>query len=190
MPVRKRSASNGGNANRSRSNGRSSGRSSQTDAIALLKQDHANVKKLLKRLESAEQPDTRQELLQTVEKEIKIHTQLEEELFYPAFREATRTKDDEELYFEALEEHHVVDMVMPEIKAIDADDETFSAKAKVLKDLIEHHAEEEETQMFPKAKRLMGMEQLRTLGGQIETRKAEMAEEAPPSSRSKRRRAA
>jgi hemerythrin-like domain-containing protein len=195
MPVqRKRSGGNGnrGNGSRSRSNSRSGGRSTQTDAITLLKQDHATVKKLLKQLESAEDSDSRQELLQKVETEVKVHTQIEEELFYPAFKEAARSEKEEEIYFEALEEHHVVDLVMPEIKDTDADDETFAAKAKVLKDLIEHHAEEEETQMFPKARKLMGMEELRMLGGQLQERKQELSDEQemPRGGRSRRRRAA
>ena len=164
------------------------------DAIALLKQDHVTVKKLLKQLESAEDSGTREELLEKVEIEIKIHTTIEEEIFYPAFREATKTEKEEKMYFEAMEEHHVVDLVMPEIKGTDADDETFPAKVKVLKDLIEHHAEEEEEGvMFPKAQRLLGAEELRTLGQQMQERKQELMDEygvetAPP--RTRRRRAA
>src|SRR5205085_1315083 len=104
----------------------------------------------------------------------KIHTQIEEEIFYPAFKEAARSKSDKELFFEANEEHHVVDLVMPEIKDTDPDAEDFAAKAKVLKDLIEHHAEEEETEMFPKARKLMGRDELRELGERLEQRKAEL----------------
>lgn len=172
MPVqRKRSGPTRGNGNGSRANSRTA----TADAIALLKQDHATVRKLLKQLESAEDPDSREELLQRVEMEVKIHTQIEEEIFYPAFKESARSEKDSEIYFEAIEEHHVVDLVMPEIKGIDTDDETFSAKAKVLKDLIEHHAEEEETEMFPRARRLLGAQELRALGEQLQERKQELA---------------
>jgi hypothetical protein len=87
----------------------------------------------------------REELLEEIEMELKIHTTIEEKIFYPAFREAAEKKDDRKLYYEAVEEHHVVDTVLPELKATEVGSEVFAAKAKVLKDLVEHHAEEEET---------------------------------------------
>ena len=82
--------------------------------------------------------------------------------------------DTRELYFEALEEHHVVDLVLPEIKATEPDADEFKAKAKVLKDLVEHHAEEEETEMFPRAKKLMDRTQLVELGQQLADAKASL----------------
>jgi hemerythrin-like domain-containing protein len=150
--------------------------SSGKDAIALLKEDHKNVKELLKRLEETSDRSTsqREKLLTQVENEVKVHTTIEEEIFYPAFKEAIRSKSDAHLYFEALEEHHVVDLVMSEIKGTDTDSEEFAAKAKVLKDLIEHHAEEEETEMFPKARKAMGAARLRELGQEIEERKRQL----------------
>ena len=187
MPVRKRSGSSQSKSSSRRNNGRSN---SATDAIAFLKQDHATVKKLLKRLESAEDGNKRQELLSQVEMEVKIHTQIEEDVFYPAYRESARSEKDEELYFEALEEHHVVDLVLPEIKDVDSEDERFAAKAKVLKDIIEHHIEEEEKQMFPKARRLIGMSMLRELGQQLEERKQELASDYGVETRRGRRRRA
>jgi hemerythrin-like domain-containing protein len=157
--------------------GRTAARRSGKDAIALLKEDHKNVKKLLKRLaESTDGDSQREELLAKVENEVKVHTTIEEEIFYPAFKAAARqnSKSHEHLYYEALEEHHVVDLVMPEIKDTDSASEEFAAKAKVLKDIIEHHAEEEETEMFPKARRAMGAAQLRELGRQMEDRKRQV----------------
>ena len=105
---------------------------------------------------------------------ITIHSQIEEEIFDPAFSEAARKKDDGKLYFEALEEHHVVDMVLPEIKGADVESEQFAAKAKVLKDLVEHHAEEEETEMFPRARKLMTRDELLRLGAEMAQLKASM----------------
>jgi len=152
---------------------------SNTDAIALLKKDHEKVRGLLKKLEkAADRGDGRaQELLAQVDREVKIHSQVEEEIFYPAFKEAARTKEESKLYFEAQEEHHVVDMVMPEVHDSERGKEDFAAKTKVLKDLIEHHAEEEEKQMFPKAKKLMDRDELRTLGRRIQERKRELQSE-------------
>ncbi len=139
------------------------------DAIALLTEDHQRVRELLGEMEETTERavSKREELLATIEQELEIHTKIEEDLFYPAFRDAAKKKDDKDLYYEALEEHHVVAMVMPEIKKTKADSEEFGAKAKVLKDLVEHHAGEEEKEMFPRAKKLMDREQLLDLGQQL-----------------------
>jgi hemerythrin-like domain-containing protein len=143
------------------------------DAIALLKQDHKTMRELLSKLEEAEGRD-RQSTLKTIEHELKVHTKIEEDIFYPAFREAAEKEEDTDLYFEALEEHHVVDLVLPEIKETEPDAEEFKAKAKVLKDLVEHHAEEEETEMFPRAKKLMDRAQLMDLGQRLADAKASL----------------
>jgi|SwirhisoilCB2_FD_contig_101_1281257_length_1361_multi_5_in_0_out_0_2 hemerythrin-like domain-containing protein len=148
--------------------------SSGMDALSLLKQDHQKVRGLLKRLES--RPD--EDLFEQIENELKVHTQIEEEIFYPAYRDSVEGKQQQEkLYYEALEEHHVVDMVLPEIKAESEDSPEFAAKAKVLKDLVEHHIEEEEKDMFPKARRAMGTTELRDIGMRLKERKQELMEE-------------
>ncbi len=143
------------------------------DAIALLKQDHETVRGLLGQLENASGA-RREKLLTQVEKELKVHTTIEEEIFYPAYRDAARKKEDKKLYFEALEEHHVVDMVMPETREGDSVEE-LKAKAKVLKDLVEHHAEEEEKEMFPRARKALEREELRELGERMQQRKEELS---------------
>jgi hemerythrin-like domain-containing protein len=139
------------------------------DAIALLKADHDKVRELLGELEETTERATgkREKLLATIEQELKLHTKIEEEIFYPAFRDAAKKKDDKDLYYEAIEEHHVVDLVLPEIKKTAVDSDEFSAKAKVLKDLVEHHAEEEESEMFPRARKLMDHDELRRLGDEL-----------------------
>ena len=143
------------------------------DAITLLKEDHKKVKGLLSQLEKTTERGAarRTKLLGQIEMEIKVHTTIEEEIFYPAYRDAVKKKDDRELYQEALEEHHVVDLVLPELKDTDPGGEIFGAKAKVLKELIEHHAEEEEKEMFPQARRALGAAELRDLGSRMESRK-------------------
>ena len=152
-----------------------SGRS--RDAIALLKEDHTKVRALLGRLEETSEraAGQREKLLATIERELKIHTKIEEDIFYPAFREAAEKKNDKELYFEAVEEHHVVDMVLPEIKATAVASDEFGAKAKVLKDLVEHHAEEEEKEMFPRARKLMNRDELLRLGHALASAKEALA---------------
>ena len=143
------------------------------DAIALLKQDHEKVRGLLGQFENATGA-RRQKLLTQIEKELKVHTTIEEEIFYPAYREAARKKEDKKLFFEAVQEHHVVDMVMPEMND-GASPEELKAKAKVLKDLVEHHAEEEEKEMFPRARKAMDKEELRSLGEMMQRRKEDLA---------------
>ncbi|HKR67182.1 MAG TPA: hemerythrin domain-containing protein [Thermoanaerobaculia bacterium] len=142
------------------------------DAVALLKQDHEKVRGLLSQFENATGA-RREKLRGQIEQELKIHTTIEEEIFYPAYREASRKKDDKKLFFEAVEEHHVVDLVLPEMND-GADTEELKAKAKVLKDLVEHHADEEEKEMFPRARKLMSREELRALGEQLMMRKQEL----------------
>jgi hemerythrin superfamily protein len=143
-----------------------------TDAIALLKQDHEKVMGLLESLERAT-GDRRTKLLGQIEQELQVHTTIEEEIFYPAYREAARKKDDQTMYYEAVEEHNVVKMFLPEA-AGGANNEELKAKAKVLKELVEHHAEEEEKEMFPRAKQTMEREELRELGERMEARKREL----------------
>ena len=140
----------------------------KTDAVALLKQDHETVRGLLERATKSS-GERRSQVLAKIEKEVKIHTQIEEEIFYPAYRDAVSKKDDRRLYFEAVEEHRVVDLVMPDVE--NGTDDEVAAHVKVLKELIEHHADEEESSMFPKAKKLFDRDELRELGERLQARK-------------------
>jgi hemerythrin-like domain-containing protein len=146
-----------------------SAREGGKDAIALLKEDHDRVRELLGELEETTEraESKRMKLLGTIEEELTVHTKIEEDIFYPALFDAAKNSDDKEMYYEAIEEHHVVDLVLPEVKSADAGTPEFAAKAKVLKDLVEHHAEEEETQMFPRVKKLMDRERLMELGEEL-----------------------
>ena len=163
-------------ATRKRTTARKKAAAPQKDAIALLKQDHEKVRGLLSQLEKAAERggDRAMKLVAQVESELKVHTTVEEEIFYPAFRDAARSKDDKKLYYEANQEHHVVDLVMPEMEQRGSNEE-FAAKAKVLKELVEHHADEEEKEMFPKARKLMDKDELRELGERMAERKKELA---------------
>ena len=139
------------------------------DAIKLLKTDHDKVRELLGQFEKATGA-RREKLRAQIERELEVHTQIEEEIFYPAYMEAAKKKDDRTMYFEALQEHHVVKMVLPEMND-GATNEELQAKAKVLKELVEHHADEEEKEMFPAAKKILDKETLRALGEQMQLRK-------------------
>lgn len=146
------------------------------NAIELLKADHEKVKSILTQLsESTDRAvKTRSDLLKKLEMEISIHTQLEEEILYPAFK-AAGGKDEAEMYFEAKEEHRTVDsLVLPDLKETDPTSPEFAGRVKVVKELLEHHIEEEETDMFPKAKKLLGQAKLEELGEEMATMKASL----------------
>jgi hemerythrin superfamily protein len=143
-------------------------------ALTLLKQDHAKVKKLLSELQKASSASRREELLEQIDEEVTVHATVEEEIFYPAFRDAAKRKKDGEMFHEALAEHNVVKIVLPDLRQTPYDSEEFAGKAKVLKELIEHHAEEEEDEMFPRAQVLLDARTLRELGARIEERKSSL----------------
>lgn len=143
------------------------------NAVDLLKKDHKAVRQLLGELAETKlrAAEKRARLFAKIDTELKAHTQIEEEIFYPAYREAAKTHADAKLYFEAEEEHGLVDIVLGDLEAGDPASEEYSAKCKVLKDLVEHHAKEEERQMFPRAKRLLGKRRLEELGAQMQAHK-------------------
>ena len=139
------------------------------NAIDLLIEDHEKVKDILTRMtESTERAvKTRTELLQKRELELTIHTQLEEQILYPAYKEAGG-KEELEMYHEAKEEHRTVDsLVLPDLKATDPGSVEFAGRAKVCKELLEHHIEEEESEMFPKARELFDKARLEEMGQQM-----------------------
>ncbi|HLV16600.1 MAG TPA: hemerythrin domain-containing protein [Pseudomonas sp.] len=145
------------------------------NAIELLKQDHETVRKLLEQLSGTTERavKTRQDLLQKIAQELTIHTQLEEQIFYPAFKKAGG-KDAAIMDAEAREEHRAVDsLVMPDLLKTDPSSIAFTGRVKVLKELLEHHIEEEETDLFPEAEELLG-ERLEELGQQMESMKRSM----------------
>ena len=150
------------------------------NAIDLLKKDHDKVRKLLKQLtDSSNRAEVkRSQLLSEIQNELEIHTLLEEEIFYPEFRKAD-PKAHAELYYESLEEHRIVEeMVLPDVEGSDTGSEEFAGRAKVLREPIEHHAEDEEEEMFPKAREVFSDEQLEELGERMAARKKELMQEA------------
>jgi hemerythrin-like domain-containing protein len=147
------------------------------DAIALLKNDHVEMRDLLGQLTetTTRAVKKRTDLLEEIAAKLKAHTTIEEEIFYPAFKRAGEKSDDAKMYFEALEEHRAAgDLVLPDLLKTQASSEQFSGRAKVLKELVEHHADEEEAEMFPRAKKLLSKDELAELGEQLEARKQEL----------------
>ena len=141
------------------------------DAITLLKTDHDKVKQLLGELESTTERGvkTRTELFATIKGELTVHEIIEEEIFYPELKAHPKAKD---IVLEGFEEHHVVDLLMSELEALPVEDETWGAKALVMKENIEHHIEEEEGEMFKTARSVFDRAELDDLGRRMEERKA------------------
>jgi hemerythrin superfamily protein len=145
-------------------------------ATDLLKQQHKEVMDLFEEVEDAEDPERRRQLMEQIVGEIKVHSKIEEEFFYPAVR-GLGTQKAEEMVLEALEEHHVVDLVIADLPKVDPEDERFVAKMTVFHELVEHHAKEEEEEMFKSARRL-GKEELEALGERMEARAEELKSKA------------
>src|SRR3979409_2746289 len=108
---------------------------------------------------------TREEKWNKLLKELTIHENIEEEIFYPALHEHPRLKD---IVLEALEEHHLVDDIVEQLKDTPFDDEHWSAKFKVTKENVEHHIEEEESPMFSKVRQEFSRDELDELGSRGE----------------------
>lgn len=147
------------------------------DAISLLKRQHKDVKGLFKKVEKASRASERRQLMDQIVTALEAHAAIEEEMFYPAVRELG-TKKGEEMVDEAFEEHHVVKLVLAELPKVDPDDDRFDAKMTVLSELVEHHVEEEETEMFKLAKKI-GEDELDALGERMMARFEQLRARGP-----------
>jgi hemerythrin-like domain-containing protein len=135
------------------------------DGFELLKQDHDNVKRLCDELDEANTVERRRQLFAEIEGEIKLHEACEEKVLYPTLRDHPKLKD---IVLEGYQEHHVVDVIVGELRNLSPGDETWPAKAKVMHENLEHHIEEEEGEMFPQARKEMSKAQIEELGRQMQ----------------------
>jgi hemerythrin superfamily protein len=139
------------------------------DAIALLRADHAKVQDLFDEFEKSRKDSVKEKLAQQICMELTIHTAIEEEIFYPAVREAIK---DGDMLDEAEVEHASAKELIAQIEGGAASDDKWSAKVTVLGEYIRHHVKEEQNEMFPKAKK--SRLDLKALGEQLATRKQEL----------------
>jgi hemerythrin superfamily protein len=138
------------------------------DAIALLKEDHRKVEQLFREIEKAP-VSQRERLFTEIANELTIHTELEEQLLYPAARDAQPTH---ELALESFEEHKQVKHVLADLSETDKTTENWLAGVTVLKEDVLHHVEEEETELFPKLKKeVFSDAQLAELGTRMQEMK-------------------
>lgn len=145
------------------------------DAITLLMEDHKKVQKLFKdfeKIKENEGDDGKQSLVKKICNELTIHTQVEEEIFYPAAREVI---DEQDLLDEAEVEHASAKELIAQLESMEADDELYDATVTVLGEYVNHHIKEEQDEMFPKLKK--AKLDVQTLGDEIMQRKQELQAE-------------
>jgi hemerythrin superfamily protein len=145
------------------------------DAVELIKSDHRKVEQLFREFEEAGDRayKTKQELVGQIVEELEVHATLEEEIYYPAV-EAKARKDGKELIAEAVEEHHVVKILLGELGSMSSEDEAFHAKVTVLMENVRHHVEEEEGELLPQSEKILGTDELTRLGEQMAVRKQQL----------------
>jgi hemerythrin superfamily protein len=159
------------------------------DAIALLKQDHRMVEALFDEFEDAEEQEQAQ-LATRICNMLTVHAQIEEEILYPAAKEAFEDEEEEDMVHEANVEHASAKDLIAKIEAMTPDDEEFKATVKVLGEYIKHHVKEEEGEMFPALKK--SELDLKAMGEQLAQRKLAlmeemgMEEEEPPAPKRKK----
>jgi hemerythrin superfamily protein len=175
MAAKKRSKARAGarKSTKGTTNGRSAARrtSRSPDAIGLLKEDHRTVEDLFARFEKARGESQKEKLASQICAELKIHAQIEEEIFYPAVREAI---DDSDLMNEAEIEHASAKALIAQIENASPSDEKFDSLVTVLSEYIKHHVKEEEGEMFKKVR--ASELDLADLAMQLQERKSDLQE--------------
>jgi hemerythrin superfamily protein len=142
-------------------------------AIDLLKSQHRQVEKLFKQIEKATRSDEKLRLFEEIADKLAIHAAIEEHHFYPG----VKAKSTEDILLESVEEHLTIKRTLADLLKLDADDESFDAKVKVLKEEVEHHVEEEESDLFPKVKKLLKAEDLDALEQQMVEEQTELEDQ-------------
>lgn len=140
------------------------------DAFTLLKTDHKTVAGLMDKIEKTTERavKTRDELFAQLKSELDIHAEIEEKILYPVLEKADETHD---ISLEAYEEHRIVKQLLSELDSEPKDAEEWTAKFTVLKENVEHHVEEEEGEMFKKARKVLSEEEIEELGARLEEAK-------------------
>lgn len=150
------------------------------NAFTLLKADHKKVAGILEKLDATTERGikTREELFGQLKSELDLHAHIEETILYPALEEADETR---EITLEAYEEHRLVKQLLGELESMDKSEEQWTARFTVLKENIEHHVEEEEGEMFKKARKVLSEAEAEDLGARLEAAKNEPMKSAAAS---------
>lgn len=145
------------------------------DAFELLKNDHAKVSSLFDRIEPATDATTRQQLFAQLKQELDLHAHIEETVLYPALKAIAETRDITE---EGYEEHQEVKDLLAELEETPADSEEWSDMIMELRENVEHHVEEEEGEMFTKAREVLTEQQIKEIGTRMATEKQQQQKAA------------
>lgn len=145
-------------------------------AIELLESQHREVEEMFSQIEKAKDPKRKTALFEELADKLAVHAAIEEHHFYPAIK----AKQTEDILLEAVEEHLAVKRILADLLELEASDDTFDAKIKVLKEQVEHHVEEEEDEMFPKVKKLLDAEELDALEQEMIAEQEELEEAGNP----------
>ncbi len=142
--------------------------SSPSDAIAILKADHRRVTELFDKFEDLgdRAHKSRESTVDKIIVELSVHAGIEEEVLYPALRERFSATDDGQV-LEALEEHHVVKLLLDELQAMSSTSERYGAKVTVLREIVDHHVDEEEDELFKKVRQKFTRSELVQLGDDL-----------------------
>lgn len=142
------------------------------DVVELLEKDHEKVKDLLEKVEktTSRGVKTREELYARIRSELELHTYIEEQILYPRLKKEDETKD---LTFEAVEEHRLVKQLLQELSDLPVDDDVWQAKMTLLKEMVEHHIDDEEEELFPEMKAAIPKDELEQLGERMAQLKAQ-----------------
>jgi hemerythrin superfamily protein len=139
------------------------------NAIALLRADHKKVSELFEQYEKARSAATKTTIVAQICTELGVHAQIEEEIFYPAVKQALK---DAELVPEALVEHASLKSLIAQVEGVNPEGEMFDAKIKVMSEFVKHHVKEEQNEMFPKAQK--ASLDMNELGVQLAERKEQL----------------
>jgi Hemerythrin HHE cation binding domain len=139
-----------------------------SDAIHLLKTQHAAVTALFMQIERATDPRLRAQIFRTIDSQLRVHGAIEEKIFYPAFRERARSRMQADEVSEALQEHDQVKAFLAQLERTDPADERFKTHLASLKLRVQEHVYEEEHGMLKQARRLFSEEELEALGFRME----------------------
>ncbi len=145
------------------------------NALDLLTEQHDEVDKLIQRIESAD-GEAKEVLFEELADKLAAHAKIEEKIFYPA----VMARQTEDILLESVEEHLAIKRVLADLLELDPGEDQFDAKLSVMKEEIEHHArEEEEKELFPKVRKLLGADELDALGGEMVALFEELLEGEP-----------
>jgi hemerythrin superfamily protein len=145
------------------------------DAIDMLEEQHRDVEDLFEEFEEAKGAQKR-EVFEEIADQLVIHAAIEEKHFYPA----VKARQTEDLLRESLEEHLAAKRVIADLLDMDVKDEQFDAKVDVLKEMIQHHVTEEESELFPKVRKLLNKEELEALAQEMTATQETLLEEDEP----------